>query len=589
MAVTAAAGTAWEVVVDRSGQVVGLGPRRTVPAGLLRYAAAFLATRHESARFLWAQPRDAWLAVCLERRAGAAGSAGSEATALLSLADTELPRSLTSREIDVLTLLALGLTNAQISGRLGTSARTVSTQVERLLSKLGQTGRGGLAAVAVDNGLLRLPIPGGAEGVSGLTLADIEQRAGGTPVTERWRATAPAYPRRRPFLLGSVIPMTGPVASDGLEMLRGAGLAVQQINRRGGIGGRPIEHVVVGADFFEPDSVTAAFESVFDHDVDALISSYPSAENPAALDLAADFARPYLHTATFEEQVQLVREDPTRYGTVFQTCPSELHYGTGFVRLLDELAGSGRWQPPSRRLLLVEADAVSTHTANELFFDRAERSGWEVSEVIRVPLFPDDWTSVLARLHDIGPAAVMVTHFVADALAGFQHAFSRDATDALVYCVYGPSVPAFSESLGDIAEGVIWSTVTGVYDDSLGKRFREEYRREYAAESGWSQAGAAYDQVGLLASAWTATGGSDPRDVTAALRHLVHRGVNGVYYLGTAGQCALAYPDVTSDPSIGQAHLVYQIQGGQHRVLGPAPFGTVSAFREPPWRTAQGG
>ena len=51
----------------------------------------------------------------------------------------------TDREINILTLLALGLTNVQIAGRLGTSAHTVSTQIERMLVKLGQPSRGGLA------------------------------------------------------------------------------------------------------------------------------------------------------------------------------------------------------------------------------------------------------------------------------------------------------------------------------------------------------------------------------------------------------------------------------------------------------------
>ena len=50
----------------------------------------------------------------------------------------------------------------------------------------------------------------------------------------------------------------------------------------------------------------------------------------------------------------------------------------------------------------------------------------------------------------------------------------------------------------------------------------------------------------------------------------------------TNAECGLAYPDVTPDPSIGQAHLVLQIQRGRHRTLEPAPYG-VSQFIRPPW------
>ncbi len=65
------------------------------------------------------------------------------------------------------------------------------------------------------------------------------------------------------------------------------------------------------------------------------------------------------------------------------------------------------------------------------------------------------------------------------------------------------------------------------------------------------------------------------------LRHAAHRGVNGTYVFDHAGQSGLAYPDVTLDPSVGQAHLVLQVQHGRHRTLAPAPY-AVSKFIRPP-------
>jgi DNA-binding NarL/FixJ family response regulator len=54
----------------------------------------------------------------------------------------------TSREMDVLRLVAQGLTNAQIAERLFLSRRTVETHVANLLAKTGATGRAGLAPYA---------------------------------------------------------------------------------------------------------------------------------------------------------------------------------------------------------------------------------------------------------------------------------------------------------------------------------------------------------------------------------------------------------------------------------------------------------
>ncbi|MDX6546797.1 MAG: branched-chain amino acid transport system substrate-binding protein, partial [Gaiellales bacterium] len=60
------------------------------------------------------------------------------------------------------------------------------------------------------------------------------------------------------------------------------------------------------------------------------------------------------------------------------------------------------------------------------------------------------------------------------------------------------------------------------------------------------------------------------------------RGVNGSYMLGSPDQTGRSYPLETSDPSLGQAHLVFQVQGGAHRVLHPAPYAEAQ-FRAPPW------
>ncbi len=58
-------------------------------------------------------------------------------------------RGVTSREMDVLVLVADGLTNAEIADRLYVSAPTVKTHVEHLLAKTGARNRSELTALAV--------------------------------------------------------------------------------------------------------------------------------------------------------------------------------------------------------------------------------------------------------------------------------------------------------------------------------------------------------------------------------------------------------------------------------------------------------
>ncbi len=62
---------------------------------------------------------------------------------------------LTPRETEVLVLVAEGLSNAEISGRLFLSPATTKTHVSRILTKLGARDRAQLVAIAYETGLVR--------------------------------------------------------------------------------------------------------------------------------------------------------------------------------------------------------------------------------------------------------------------------------------------------------------------------------------------------------------------------------------------------------------------------------------------------
>lgn len=63
------------------------------------------------------------------------------------------PDNLTDREVDVLRLIALGHTNAEIGDQLFLSVRTVETHRARIQQKLGRSTRAELVRYALDHGL----------------------------------------------------------------------------------------------------------------------------------------------------------------------------------------------------------------------------------------------------------------------------------------------------------------------------------------------------------------------------------------------------------------------------------------------------
>ena len=72
------------------------------------------------------------------------------------LRDRVVGAGLTTREREVLTLLADGLVNKQIAARLGISTNTVKTHLELLFEKLGVSTRAQAVAAGVRLGLLML-------------------------------------------------------------------------------------------------------------------------------------------------------------------------------------------------------------------------------------------------------------------------------------------------------------------------------------------------------------------------------------------------------------------------------------------------
>ena len=61
---------------------------------------------------------------------------------------------LTAREVEVLVLLARGLSNKQIAGRLVITPKTVGNHVEHIYAKIGASSRAAAAMFAVQHGLL---------------------------------------------------------------------------------------------------------------------------------------------------------------------------------------------------------------------------------------------------------------------------------------------------------------------------------------------------------------------------------------------------------------------------------------------------
>jgi len=70
--------------------------------------------------------------------------------------NNDLVETLTGREVEILQLLALGLTNKQIASRLRISAHTVKFHVSTIFGKMGTTNRVETVNLGLKKGLIVL-------------------------------------------------------------------------------------------------------------------------------------------------------------------------------------------------------------------------------------------------------------------------------------------------------------------------------------------------------------------------------------------------------------------------------------------------
>ena len=145
--------------LDGSGYPRGLsGSSISGPARLLAAADAYQAMREPRPYRPPPRPRRSRRRAAKRREAGRLDADAVEA--VLGAAGHRVPRrrggpaGLTPREVEVLRLLARGLSNKEIAARLVISPKTVANHVEHIYAKIDASTRAGASLFAVQHGLL---------------------------------------------------------------------------------------------------------------------------------------------------------------------------------------------------------------------------------------------------------------------------------------------------------------------------------------------------------------------------------------------------------------------------------------------------
>ena len=389
-----------------------------------------------------------------------------------------------------------------------------------------------------------------------------------------------------PIVIGIPAAQSGPVGvADHQDWTNGAMMAIEELNAKGGVLGRPLEAKIIDLDMLSPEGNVAGFQSLIEGGAHAIASAFTIIPQPA-MDTAAPSGIPYVHGNTSTVNVDLFKADPQKYRNVFQLDVAEKWYGTGFVRFMSDLKASGQWEPKNNKVHIVQGQISYTQLISQATQEAVAKTNgeWEIAAVTDIQFPVQDWAPVIRALQDTDAGAIMIDHWVAAELAAFAQQYAYDPVPgALVYLQYGPSQPEFLDLAAGAGEGMVWGTVYGVYADETGAAFREKYRAKYPGTMGMVYTGGGYDAVNILASAWESVG--DPSNFDAVgdyIRNIEYRGINGFYKIDPDTNSGVSYPNMVSDPEAGQAHLFFQVQDDEHRIIAPSPYAETS-FRLAPW------
>lgn len=473
------------------------------------------------------------------------------------------PFGLSLRELEVATGVAAGLSNPEIAASLSCSRSTVATHVEHILTKLGVGSRLAVARRVDRFGLhvIWLDVSGPLNDVAIDALLDERSHGDVAPVL---------VAAKRPIRLTAFYPQSDEQSADPLAMRRGAELAVHAQNERGGVDGRALEldaRMVTGEELAD-----AAARSIADGTDAIILGSFATEWAVAAMERSSEWGGPVLHSMVAPQLSEAVLHSSGRLGHVFQVASTEDVYVKGFFRTLRALEHDSPWAPRARRAVVAVRPHLSRST--EAMEALAHRVGWSLLDVPTIGE-STDLAGVVERIASQAPRALHLPIMPEERLATVLRLLRGTECRPLIYADWSPSAPDFVTRFGSETEGLIWSTIVGTYADPLSRTFRARYRDRYSEDPGTGASAIHFDIVRLLAETWT--GVRAPWDFHSVLRELrpaLFRGVAGPIHFGGPGQRALSYPDDARDPTIGHAHLVFQVQDGRSRLIAPSAFAT---------------
>ena len=377
-------------------------------------------------------------------------------------------------------------------------------------------------------------------------------------------------------LLGQI---TGKSSADGQESVRGAQMAIDEVNSAGGIDGYKFELVVGDVKDGAAGDVTSAAERLLgDAQVHFMLTGYASLTN-FEIDMMADAGMPYMLAATSAQTREIISPDPAKYWCCWSLSPSFDAYGTDVTTLVEKLAAEGKVKLKNHKVAIISSDNVYSKTISEAMKKKFKASGWTITVDEMVPFGEvNDWRTIITKVRSDPPDLVINADYLPNNSATFLKQFLEQPTDSLVFLQYAPSVPEFVKLTGEGSTGVLYDLLGGVIDSPKVPRavdLMAKFKQRYGVESGPYGIGL-YEMVNIYFDALRKVG--DP-----AKHKEIAEAIGATDKMAASGR--IQFDPKTHLALQDDAHvpiLFFEIWKGQRVLIAPGQYAT-GEFQLPPW------
>jgi branched-chain amino acid transport system substrate-binding protein len=250
-----------------------------------------------------------------------------------------------------------------------------------------------------------------------------------------------------PIKIGGSLPLTGIHAETAKWLKEGYEFWAEEINRRGGLLGRPVK-LIIYDDQSNPHNALSHYEKAITVEkVDLIFGGYPAPVNVTVMPLAEKYGMVYINTAG---QMKAFQQGFT-YSFASPPLIGEWTY-LSLEGILNELIPKEQW--PKSMALLTMNNVVGL-SAKENLLKTAGEHGIKVvvDEVYNLPL--TDITPLVSKAKASGAELLFCMSFFDDGVMITRTAKSIGYSPKLLFQILASTIPAWLKEMGQEGDAVV--------------------------------------------------------------------------------------------------------------------------------------